>query len=140
MRIFQALASGAALTTFGVMVAGAYVKALGEGAACPPGILCAESAAEMLHRALVGVLGLLVLGMLALAFKNRKEDRRTLGLCAGALSLLLLQALLGQAAIAAGLNPVVVTAHQALALAVFALLLYIAFRARHAPAAGAGSA
>jgi cytochrome c oxidase assembly protein subunit 15 len=139
MRLLPGLALGAALTTFAVMVAGAYVKALGEGAACPPGILCLESAAEMAHRALVGVLGLFVLGMFLLALRSRAQDRRLFGMCAGALVLLFAQALLGQVTIAVGLHPVVVASHQALALAVFALLLHILFRTRQAPV-GAGSA
>lgn len=141
MRLLRGVALGAVLTTFAVMVAGAYVKAVGEGAACPPGILCFESAAEMLHRALVGLLGLFVLGMFLLALRNRKQEPGMFRLAAASLGLLFAQALLGQVTIAVKLNPAVVTAHQALALTVFALLLHITHRAsRPAPPAAPGGA
>lgn len=128
MRLVQGLALAATATAVGAMTTGSNVTASGEGLSCPPGILC-DFGVEMLHRLFVGALGLLVLALAVLAFRRRKEDRTASRISLLVLGLLAAQALLGQVTIAVKLHPAVVSAHQALAAALLAVLALLTARA-----------
>lgn len=127
MKLLQGLALAATATTIGAMATGSNVTASGEGLSCPPGILC-PFGIEMLHRLFVGALGLLVLALVVFAHRLRKEDRTAFRVSLLVLGLLVAQALLGQVTIAVRLHPAVVSAHQALAATLLAVLALLTAR------------
>lgn len=137
----------AALTVVLVALGGA-VRAFGAGLACPtwPGCFSAGDFLppavvtvwlEHTHRLVAGVLGLLLAAALAWVLVRHRRRRDLLGLSLAAAVLVVVQALLGALVVWGGLRAELVTAHLGLGTALLALLLVLATRARHVPAAGA---
>ncbi len=81
---------------------------------------------EMVHRYIVGALGLLVLGLAALSFWNRRDPAQPRILPWLVVALLVVQALLGMWTVTLLLKPLIVTLHLLGGLATLALLWWLA--------------
>ena len=153
--MFKALSVLAAMVAFCVVVLGSYVRLSDAGLGCPdwPGcygaltvpqsesaILSAQQAypdkpvvhakawKEMAHRYLAGSLGLLVVALAVLAYRQRHALKTAWQLSAGLVVLIVLQALLGMWTVTLLLKPVIVTLHLLGGMTTLALLSWIAFR------------
>jgi cytochrome c oxidase assembly protein subunit 15 len=149
---FRRLAAAAAVLCAIVVVVGAWVRLTNAGLGCPdwPGCYghlhpgqAIERAAEinaanpdrpfdyqkalneMVHRYVVGALGLLVLALAALSFVNRRDPAQPRVLPWLLVVLLILQALLGMWTVTLLLKPLIVTLHLLGGLATLALLWWL---------------
>ncbi len=150
---FRRIAAIAALLCLIVVVVGAWVRLTNAGLGCPdwPGCyghihpsqlidrvpeINAENPArpfdyqkalnEMVHRYIVGVFGLLVLGLAALSVWNRSDPAQPRVLPWLVAALLVVQALLGMWTVTLLLKPLIVTLHLLGGLLTLALLWWIA--------------
>lgn len=146
-RRLQALLTVALVLTFGVVVLGAWVRLSDAGLACPdwPGcygrLLVPDPAVaaqhraheirpletgkawkEMTHRYAAGLLGLLILVIAILAWRQGRVLRRLAVLCA---ILVLVQALLGLWTVTLLLTPLIVVLHLLGGMGLLALLLWM---------------
>ena len=141
MTTFRRLALTSAVMTYVLVVIGAIVRSTGSGMGCPDWPTChgalippiGDTAAwiEWTHRTVAVVVGLLVLGLAALAVLR---FRRTLSIVVPsvfALGLVAFQAYLGKITVDTNNAGEWVTAHLATALALLALLTFIAVRASY---------
>lgn len=153
--LFKRLSMLAALLAFCVVVLGAYVRLSDAGLGCPdwPGcygaltvpqseaaITSAQQAypdkplqhakawKEMAHRYLAGTLGMFILLLGMLAFRNRHQLQTPWQLSVGLIGLIVLQALLGMWTVTLLLKPVIVTLHLLGGMTALAILSWIAFR------------
>lgn len=153
--MFKALSILAAIVAFCVVVLGSYVRLSDAGLGCPdwPGCYGAltvpqsESAIhsaqqaypdkpvehakawkEMAHRYLAGSLGLLVVALAVLAYRQRRVIKTPWQLSLGLVVLIVMQALLGMWTVTLLLKPVIVTLHLLGGMTTLALLGWIAFR------------
>ena len=132
----KALSLAAVVLAFVVIVVGAYVRLSDAGLGCPDWPLCyghpvpepvADAAAhgkawkEMGHRYLAGTLGVLIIALVFLSFRSRK----TAGLAATILVLVVVQATLGMWTVTMLLKPAIVTAHLLGGMAILALLIWL---------------
>lgn len=149
------LATGAFLLGFLVVLLGAYTRLVHAGLGCPDwpgcygflGVPSGDSAmelaqlrfpdhpveipkawAEMLHRYVAGLLGLLILGLALIALKHRNRDQYPLKLPLGLLALVICQALFGMWTVTLKLWPQVVTAHLLGGFATLSLLFVLSLR------------
>ncbi len=134
--VYRPLLAATALLAFVVIVVGAYVRLSDAGLGCPdwpgcygkpmpaqigdPGTL-AKAWKEMGHRYLAGGLGVLIVLAAALSMKLR----RSRGLAAATVALVLLQASLGMWTVTLLLKPAIVTLHLLGGMATLALLLLL---------------
>jgi len=153
-KLFQRLAWAATALALVVIVAGAWVRLTDAGLGCPdwPGcygmttwpsqaedvdranaqwghvrmVESGKAFREMLHRYLAGLLGLVVLALAALAWKNRQRPGQPVLLPGAILGLVLFQAALGMWTVTLLLKPAIVTAHLLGGMTTFALLLWLA--------------
>lgn len=150
---FRRVAALAAVLCAIVVVVGAWVRLTNAGLGCPdwPGCYghvlpgqAAERAAEisaanpgrpfdyqkalneMVHRYIVGALGLLVLALAALSVSNRRDPEQPRVLPWVIVALLVLQALLGMWTVTLLLKPLIVTLHLLGGLTTLALLWWLA--------------
>jgi cytochrome c oxidase assembly protein subunit 15 len=155
MKLFDRLVLAAVLLTFCVVVLGAYVRLSDAGLGCPdwPGCyghltvpqtdIALEHARqaypdkplethkawkEMVHRYFAGTLGLLILAIFIMAWRNRKSLNFPIALPAGILMLVVFQALLGMWTVTLLLKPVIVSAHLLGGMTTLALLAWVAHR------------
>jgi len=142
----RALALAALCLTFVVVVVGAYVRLSDAGLGCPDWPLCygnpvptqiadgdalAKAWKEMGHRYLAGALGVLLLLLGFLSFKQK----RSAGLAAAIVILVIFQATLGKWTVTMLLKPAIVTAHLLGGMTLLALLAwYVLAQGKHAPA------
>jgi heme a synthase len=153
--MFRTLSAVAAVVAFCVVVLGSYVRLSDAGLGCPdwPGcygtltvpqseaaIQSAQQAypdkpvehakawKEMAHRYLAGSLGLLVVALAVLAYRQRQVIRTSWQLSAALVVLIVLQALLGMWTVTLLLKPVIVTLHLLGGMTTLAMLSWIAFR------------
>lgn len=153
--MFRTLSAVAAVVAFCVVVLGSYVRLSDAGLGCPdwPGcygaltvpqseaaIQSAQQAypdkpvehakawKEMAHRYLAASLGLLVLALAVLAYRQRQVIRTSWQLSAALVVLIVLQALLGMWTVTLLLKPVIVTLHLLGGMTTLAVLSWIAFR------------
>lgn len=149
------LAVIALLLGFVVVVLGAYTRLVHAGLGCPDwpgcygflGVPSGSSAlelaqlrfpdhpveapkawAEMLHRYVAGLLGLLILSLALLALKHRDHKQYPLKLSLGLLALVICQALFGMWTVTLKLWPQVVTAHLLGGFATLSLLFVLSLR------------
>jgi cytochrome c oxidase assembly protein subunit 15 len=153
------LALFTSLLAFCVVLMGAYVRLSDAGLGCPdwPGCygmltvpdreeavvppdndfakpLQPEKAwKEMIHRYLAGTLGLFILLLTLLAWRNRRDPLQPLGLPSLLLGLVLFQAALGMWTVTLLVKPAIVTAHLLGGFATFVLLVLLALQLRPAP-------
>jgi len=151
LRPIQIAAVSLLACVFSAMVLGAYVKAIGAGMACPEWGTCRDGlvfpmdsagvAAEVLHR--IAVTGIVAAGLVLLfiEFTRYRAERELILTTLGAAGLVGVQIALGAFTISSNLQPVVVTAHQAVAVLIFGVALVIALRIWRLPpeAAAAGA-
>lgn len=153
--MFKALSLLAAVVAFCVVVLGSYVRLSDAGLGCPdwPGCYGALSVPqsevaiqhaqqaypdkplehakawkEMAHRYLAGSLGLLVLALGVLAYRQSRFIQTPWQLSAGLVVLISMQALLGMWTVTLLLKPVIVTLHLLGGMTTLALLSWVAFR------------
>ena len=152
MTMYRNFVLMALILTFGVVSLGAYVRLSDAGLGCPdwPGCygsitphLAAESInaelaarpdgpvshakawKEMIHRYFAGTLGLLILAIVILAWRNRRETSAGMGLPVLLLGLIVFQALLGMWTVTKLLKPLIVSAHLLGGMATLSLLLWL---------------
>lgn len=144
MRRFYAVAIAAAASTYALIAAGGLVRATDSGLGCPDWPLCfgkwmppadLHAWIEHAHRLIAGVLVVPLVAAIVVAtvstFRRRDRAMLTAALLAG--GLILVQALLGALVVLQRLAAELVTAHLATALAMLALLIFIADREVHGP-------
>jgi cytochrome c oxidase assembly protein subunit 15 len=151
--LFRRLCLLGTVLAFCVVVLGAYVRLNHAGLGCPdwPGcyghLTAGEAAAnahvvnaafpdrpveyakalkEMLHRYLASTLGLLILGLAALAWTNRRDPQQPVAMPLAAVALVVFQGLLGMWTVTLLLKPAIVTAHLFGGLATMSLLWWMA--------------
>lgn len=152
---FKKLTVLAAVVALCVVVLGAYVRLSDAGLGCPdwPGcygtltvpqsqeaIASAQTTypgstiethkawKEMIHRYLAGSLGLMVLALFVLAWKNKSHIKVSPWLTTFLLGLITFQAMLGMWTVTMLLKPVVVSAHLLGGITTLALLVWLAHR------------
>lgn len=157
MRFYRNLILTALVLTLGVVSLGAYVRLSDAGLGCPdwPGcygrltphhaadainaelaerpdgpVSHAKAWKEMAHRYFAGTLGLLILAIMMLSWRNRGETSGGPGLPLLLLGLIVFQALLGMWTVTRLLKPLVVSAHLLGGMATLSLLLWLWLRER----------
>jgi cytochrome c oxidase assembly protein subunit 15 len=153
--MFKRLALLGAIMALCVVVLGAYVRLSDAGLGCPdwPGcygtltvpqsqaaiahaqtifpdstIETGKAWKEMIHRYLAGVLGLVVLALFVLAWKNKQQIKVSPWLTTALLGVITFQAMLGMWTVTMLLKPVIVSAHLIGGMTTLALLVWIAHR------------
>jgi heme a synthase len=154
--LFYRLAVFTTLLTLVLVMLGAYVRLSDAGLGCPdwPGcyghligvpeadhhVSAANEAypqrpveapkawKEMVHRYVAGALGLLVLALAVMAWRNRRAPEQPVALPLGLLALVVFQALLGMWTVTLLLKPLVVSAHLLGGMATLALLFWLVLK------------
>lgn len=144
MRLIRALALGTLVAGYATIVLGGYVNKIGAGLACPDWPTCHGAwvppltdpwvAAEYLHRLAAFVTGILALGTLGTVWGFHRERRRLAAAVTASFSLLAVQVTLGMVTIASRLDPLVVTAHLAVATAFIVAMTVAVLLAFQTPA------
>ena len=159
MTLYRRLILVALVLTASVIVFGAYVRLADAGLGCPDwpgcyGQLSPHHAAddilqthaadphgpvslpkawkEMIHRYLAASLGLLVIAIAALAWRQRDERASAPAVATALLGVVIFQGLLGKWTVTLLLKPAIVTAHLLGGLTTLALLAWLALRAHRA--------
>ncbi len=138
MTRFQKLAAVTVATTLLLVTIGVIVRATDSGLGCPDWPLCKgqlipafgdyEAWLEWIHRDVAVILGILVLGLPILAWRDHRERRSLFWLGVVAVLLVGFQAWLGEETVRLGNSGESVTAHLASAMALLGLLVYILAR------------
>ncbi len=153
--MFKRLALLGVVMALCVVVLGAYVRLSDAGLGCPdwPGcygtltvpesqvaiahaqtiypdsiVETGKAWKEMIHRYLAGTLGLVVLALFVLAWKNKKQIKTSLWLITILLGVITFQAMLGMWTVTMLLKPVIVSAHLLGGMITLGLLAWIAHR------------
>ncbi|TMB82803.1 MAG: protoheme IX farnesyltransferase [Chloroflexi bacterium] len=135
---FTRLAALTVAMTFLLVVVGVVVRSTGSGLGCPEWPTCHGSwvppvdnphaIIEWSHRTTAAIVGLLALATAVAAMFGYRRRRSVLWPALAALGLVVFQAALGKAAVESDLSGEIVTAHLATAMALLALLIYLALR------------
>lgn len=160
MRAYKKLIFAALLLAFFVVPLGAYVRLSSAGLGCPdwPGcygqitphhaadaidaalqanpegvVSHAKAWKEMVHRYFAGTLGLLILAIFVVAWRQRGHTQGGIGLPLALLAVIVFQALLGMWTVTQLLKPVIVSAHLLGGMTTLALLVWL-WRRESAPA------
>jgi cytochrome c oxidase assembly protein subunit 15 len=147
MRLVQTLALATLLAGYATIVLGGYVSNIGAGLACPDWPTCNGQIvpplgdpavlAEYVHRLSAVLVGVLALVTLVFVWWRYRGHRALLIGISVAFGLLIVQVTLGALTITSLLDPVVVTAHLAVATAFIAMMTVttvVAFRPQRASA------
>ena len=133
----QILAYGSALSTYVLIVIGGYVVFSGSGIACGSSgpdswplcngqvipTLSGPVLVEWTHRLFTLVVGLFVLGTTIIAWTRDRQEKRILQFSTISFLVLLGQILLGMMTVKTDLDPLVSTAHLAVASALLAVVM-----------------
>jgi protoheme IX farnesyltransferase len=138
---FRRLAYAAAFTTYLLVVLGAIVRGTGSGMGCPDWPTChgalipplsdLSAWLEWTHRTVAALVGVLVLGLAFVAWRRRLYQWSIVVPVVGAVLLTGFQAYLGKVTVDTSNAGEWVTAHLATALALLALLTFVAVRASY---------
>ncbi|HEY1358578.1 MAG TPA: COX15/CtaA family protein [Thermoleophilaceae bacterium] len=137
---YRKLALATVVATFVLVVVGGFVRVSDSGLGCGPkgsgfhgwpfcngdvvpGIDL-NSVIEYTHRAVAGIVTILILSLAVLAWRNYRSQRRLLWATTGAFLLVVSQAVLGGATVEEGLAPGYVAAHLGLAMLLLGTLIY----------------
>jgi protoheme IX farnesyltransferase len=141
MTRFQKLAIATLGATYALVIVGALVRVTGSGMGCPDWPLChgqvippigdERAWIEWLHRTLAAAIGLLALGVVALALRDHRGRREIVWPAVAVLGVTAFQAVLGKITVDTGNDADAVTAHLATAMLLLALLTYLAIRVRY---------
>ncbi|HEX9549965.1 MAG TPA: heme o synthase [Candidatus Limnocylindrales bacterium] len=143
MTRFQRLAATTVLTTFILVTIGVLVRATDSGLACPHWPGCFEGQflpgldagyqvwLEWIHRTVAAVIGVLILGMAAVAILDHRDRASLLWPSLAAVGLVGFQAWLGRETVRLGNSGESVTAHLAAAMALVGVLVFLLVRASH---------
>ena len=138
------LAYGSALSTYILIIIGGYVVFSGSGLACGSSgpdswplcngqvipTLSGPVLVEWTHRLFTLVVGLFVLGTTLVVLTRYREEKRILQLSTVSFLILLGQILLGMVTVKTDLDPLVSTAHLAVASALFSAVILNAITVR----------
>ena len=138
------LAYGSVLSTYVLIVIGGYVVFSGSGLACGSSgpdswplcngqvipTLSGPVLVEWTHRLFTLVVGLFVLGTAVVAWTQYRDEKRVLQLSTTSFLVLLGQILLGMVTVKTDLDPLVSTAHLAVASALFSAVILNAIAVR----------
>ena len=138
------LAYGSVLSTYVLIVIGGYVVFSGSGLACGSSgpdswplcngqvipTLSGPVLVEWTHRLFTLVVGLFVLGTTIVAWTQYREEKRILQLSTTSFLILSGQILLGMVTVKTALDPLVSTAHLAVASALFSAVILNAITVR----------
>jgi len=140
---FQRLAAATVIAAFVLVVLGVAVRATDSGVACPHWPGCFEGQflpgldsdyhvwIEWLHRSVAALIGVLIIGMAALAALDHRDRRSILWPSLAAVLLVGFQGWLGARTVQLGNTGESVTAHLAAAMALVGLLVYLLVRASY---------
>jgi protoheme IX farnesyltransferase len=138
---FQKLAAVTVATTLLLVTIGVVVRATDSGLGCPDWPLCngqvipafgdLKAWLEWLHRDVAVILGLLILGLPILAWRDQRERRSLFWSSIAALILVIFQAWLGEETVRLGNSGESVTAHLASAMALLGVLVFILVRSAY---------
>jgi len=138
---FQKLAAVTVATTLLLVTIGVIVRATDSGLGCPDWPLCKgqvipafgdlKAWLEWIHRDVAAILGILILGLPFLAWRDHRERRSLFWLGIIAVLLVGFQAWLGEETVRLGNSGESVTAHLASAMALLGLLVYILARSAY---------
>ena len=138
MTRFTKLAAVTVAMTFLLVVVGVVVRSTGSGLGCPEWPTCHGSwvppfdnphaIIEWSHRTTAAIVGILALATGIAAVVGYRRRHEILWPALAALGLVVFQAALGKAAVESDLSGDIVTAHLATAMALLALLLFVALR------------
>ncbi len=140
-RGFRALALGTVVTTFLLTILGGVVRVSDSGLGCGPagsGLngwpFCngdvvpgvdLNAIIEYSHRALAGIVGILMISLAVLAVRRHRSQRGLVRATFAAVALVIAQGLLGAATVELNLDAALVAAHLGLAMLLLGLLLYV---------------
>ncbi len=135
MTRFQKLSIATAASTFGLIAVGGLVRATKSGLGCGedwphcngrliPRLENLTTAIEFSHRFFATVVVLLIGALLAAAWRGHRNVARIFWPAAAALGLVIGQSILGAVVVGQRLHPATVTLHLAVAMILFATLLY----------------
>ncbi len=151
MTRFQKTTLATIVATVFLVTVGAIVRATGSGMGCPDWPLCYNGVLppledtkawwEWVHRAIASVIGLMILAVAFLAWKDHRTRRSILWPSVFAVLLVGFQAWLGRETVRVSNSGNSVLAHLAAAMALLGVLAYVYVRSRYAPRfeAGGGS-
>ncbi len=135
---FQKLTAATIGMTFLLVTIGVFVRATDAGLGCPDWPFCygqvipplddPKAWYEWIHRTVAAALGVMVLGIVVLAFVDYRRQLAVVIPSVGALGLVVFQAWLGRETVRLGNSGESVTAHLAAAMALFGLLIFILVR------------
>ena len=130
MRLLTALSLSSLTVLFSLIFIGGYVSASGVGLTCPDWPLCPQGLMphddfiiEYIHRSVAAATGLLIIAMMAFTLKSRESPRgmKIASIIAGAA--VMGQITLGAVVIVERLHALLVTAHLALGIVLFSMVL-----------------
>jgi cytochrome c oxidase assembly protein subunit 15 len=150
VKAFKTLAGASTIATFLLISIGGLVRATKSGLGCGddwphcsgevlPPLQDPNQIIEFSHRAVAGIVGIMIATLALLAYKHYRDHPRILWASIGALVLVIFQALLGMLVVKLDLAAEMVVVHLAAALSLLALLIYINATAR-GPAEHVGDA
>lgn len=140
-RTYRRLALATIVATFVLVIVGGIVRVSDSGLGCGPANsgfhgwpfcngdvvpgLDLNTIIEYTHRALAGIVGLMMIALALLAWRRHRGNRALVRAAVAAALLVLAQGLLGAATVENNLDETLVAAHLGLAMALFALTIFI---------------
>jgi heme A synthase len=140
-RAYRRLALATIVATFVLVIVGGIVRVSDSGLGCGPASsgfhgwpfcngdvvpgLDLNTIIEYTHRTLAGIVGLMMIALAVLAWRRYRGNRALVRAAIAAALLVLAQGLLGAATVENNLDETLVAAHLGLAMALFALTIFI---------------